>query len=329
MDKDLRFVVTSCPHAATGRTVRGVMLDVVIALMFPAVASVIIFGYRAAVLISVSIISSVLFEWLYCKIVKIPVSVGDLSAVVTGMLLAFNVPAGLPVWMMVVGALVSIVVVKMLFGGIGCNFVNPALAGRAVLMLSFGSAMTNYAFPGGESDVMSAATGVLTGPDILASSTPLTAIQNGNKDALDLWTLFIGNYGGVLGETCALAILLGFAYMLIRKVINPVIPLAYIGSMFLVTWALGNPAPLLSILSGGLLLGAVYMATDYTTSPYSNWGRVVFGVGCGVLTALIRTFSSTTEGVTFAILIMNLLVPYINDLTRRRPFGRGGAKVNG
>lgn len=322
-----RLIVTSSPHAASNRTVRGIMLDVIIALMFPAVAAVIIFGYRAAVVICVSIVSCVLFEFLYNKITKTSTSIGDLSAIVTGMLLAFNVPAGIPIWQMIIGALFAIVVVKMLFGGIGCNFVNPAIVGRVVMALSFTGAMTNYSFPGGKTDVVSAVTSASpTGPDLIASATPLSIIEMGRTDALDLWTLFIGNYGGVLGETCALALVLGGVYMIVRGVITPIIPLTYIGSTILLSWAFGSPAPLAAALSGGLFLGAIFMATDYTTSPYTNWGKVIFGLGCGLITALIRTFATSTEGVSYAILIMNLLVPYINDLTRRKPFGTGGAQ---
>lgn len=322
-----KLVVTSSPHASASRTVRGIMLDVVVALLFPSVASVIIFGYRAALLITVSIVSCALFEFLYCKLLKKPSSAGDLSAVVTGMLLALNVPVSLPVWMMVVGAFAAIVIVKMLFGGIGCNFVNPALAGRVVLTLSFGTAMTTYGYPTRMPEAVAAVSSAsVNGPDMLASATPLSIIEYGHKDVLDLWTLLLGNHGGVLGETCALALLLGGIYMVVRGVITPVIPLTFIGTTVLFSWIFGSPAPVLAALSGGLFLGAIFMATDYATSPYTNWGRFLYAFGCGLLTALIRAFATSTEGVTFAILIMNLLVPYINDLTRRKPFGTGGAK---
>jgi electron transport complex protein RnfD len=320
-----KLMVTSSPHINHPRTTRGIMLDVIIALMFPAVASVVFFGYRAAVRVVVCVVACVVLEWAYCKLTKKPGSIGDLSAVVTGMLLAFNLPAGIPIWQALVGCFVAIVIVKQLFGGIGCNFVNPALAGRVVMALSFTTTMVTYSFPGGLPDSVSTASPV--GPDALASATPLNLIETGGQEGLDLWTLFVGNYGGVLGETSALALTLGFVYLVARGVIKPIIPISFIASTLVFSWLFGCEAPLAAALSGGLFLGAIFMATDYTTSPYTNLGKLVFGLGCGLLTALIRTFANSTEGVSYAILIMNLLVPYINDLTRGKPFGTGGAKI--
>ncbi len=309
-----KLIVNVSPHIASPRTTRGIMLDVIIALMAPAVASVVFFGLRAAIRICVCIVACVLSEWLYCKLMKKPNPIGDFSAIITGMLLAFNVPPGLPIWQAVLGSVFAIVVVKQLFGGMGCNFVNPALAARVVLAISFTSSMSLFARP-------------FLGVDAVSTATPMGMIRAGSESLPDLLTLFLGQHAGVLGETSALAILIGGIYLCIRKVIKPIIPVAYIGSALLFLWLFGCANPVASILSGGLFLGAVFMATDYVTSPYTNWGKVVFGIGCGLLTALIRTFANSMEGVSYSILIMNLLVPYINDLTRSKPLGTGGAKI--
>ena len=308
-----KLTVTSSPHFVSDRTTRSIMLDVIIAMVPAIAASIYFFVYKSAVLIAVCVISCVGFEALYCVIAKKKIPVGDLSAVVTGVLLAFNLPSTLPVWMAVVGSLVAIVIVKQLFGGLGCNFVNPALVGRVVLALSFTAAMTSYGYP-------------KSAVDVLASATPLRLVKFGGGEGLDALTLFLGNHGGVLGETSCAALLLGGIYLCLRKVIKPIIPLAYIGSTLLFSWLFGCSAPVLAILSGGLFLGAIFMATDYVTSPYTNWGKLIFGVGCGLLSAVIRIFANSTEGVSYAILLMNLVVPYINDLCRKRPFGTERAK---
>lgn len=307
-----RFQVSSSPHIHSNASTTKIMLDVIIALLPAGAASVWIFGWRSALLIGVCAASCVVFEWLWCVLMKKPVSIKDLSAVVTGVLLAYNLPSSLPIWQAVLGCLVAIVVVKQLFGGLGCNFANPAIIGRIMLTVSFAGAMTNYGRP----------VAVTYNIDALSGATPLAAIASGAD--IPLSTLFWGNYAGVLGETCSAALLLGGIYLIIKKVINPVIPLSFIGAVFVLSAAAGLPAAQ-CILSGGLMLGAIFMATDYVTSPYTNWGKLVFGVGCGALTVLIRVFANSAEGVSFAILIMNLLVPYINDLTRRRAFG-GGVK---
>jgi len=309
--QDDRLVVTSSPHIIGVRTTRGIMLDVIIALLPAAAASLIVFGWESAVIIAVCVASCVLFEYIWQKSMQKTVLVGDLSAAVTGLLLAFNLPARAGMWWQaVLGSAVAIIVVKQLFGGIGCNFLNPALAGRVVLAVSFTSSMTSYAFP--------------KGVDAVTSATPLAVIASDPASAPSLLTLFLGNHGGVLGETSALALLIGFAYLLIRKVISPIIPVTYVATTALLSWAFGCELPVHAALSGGLLLGAVFMATDYTTSPYTKTGRLVYGVGCGILTALIRSFASSAEGVSYAILLMNLVLPYVNDLTRRKPFGTGG-----
>lgn len=310
-----KLIVSSSPHISSPATTTRIMLDVLIAMLPAAAASVYYFGVKALILILVCVASCVGFEALYCALAKKPIPVGDLSAAVTGMMLAFNLPADLPVWQAVVGSLVAIVVVKQLFGGIGCNFVNPALAGRVIMAVSFTTTMTKYAFPAGMADVVSSAT------DATSAATPLSTIESGYADTLKLMDLFLGKHGGVIGETCCAALLLGGLYLVLRRVIEPTIPVAFIGSAFVFLWLFGSPAPLASILSGGLFLGAIFMATDYTTTPYTTGGKLIFGLGCGLLTALIRTYASSTEGVSYAILLMNLLVPYINNITRKKPYG--------
>ncbi len=307
------LTVTSSPHITSPRTTTGIMLDVIIAMVPAMIASFLFFGARALLLIAVCVACCVLSEAAYCLLAKKPVPVGDLSAVVTGVMLAFNLPATLPVWQAVIGSIVTIVVVKQLFGGIGCNFVNPALAGRVIMAVSFTGTMVNYAYPAQAADALS-------------SATPLSVITAGNGAKLPLWDLFAGNHGGVLGETSCLALLIGGLYLILRGVIKPIIPIAYIGSTFIFLALFGCEAPLASILSGGLFLGAFFMATDYTTTPYTNTGKLIFGLGCGLITAVIRTFANSTEGVSYAILLMNLIVPYINGWTRRKPYGTEAAK---
>ena len=309
------FTIASSPHITSRDTTRSIMLDVIIALLPAFALSVFFFGYRSAVVVAVCTAACVGFEALWCLLMKKPQSIGDLSAVVTGMLLAFNLPAGIPLWQAVVGSLVAIVVVKQLFGGIGCNFVNPALAGRVVMAVSFTSAMLSYSYP------VSTLTGAL--PDVLTGATPLAALAGESSGSVSALSLFLGEHGGVLGETSCAALLLGGIYLCAKKVIKPIIPLAYIGSTFLFSWMFGNEHPLMFILSGGLFLGAIFMATDYVTSPYTDKGKWIFGIGCGLLTTVIRMFAGegNGEGVSFSILLMNLLVPYINGWCRKKPYG--------
>ena len=301
-----RLTVSVSPHIRGRETTRRIMLDVIIAMIPALAAACVIFGMRSLLLTAASALFCVVLEHVWCLIRKIPTTVGDLSAVVTGMLLAFNVPVGMPLWQLFVGDAIAILVVKMLFGGIGCNFVNPALVGRVALMFSFPASMTDYATH-------------VAKLDALTGATPLASA--GELGWSDFMTLFLGQHGGVLGETCAAALLAGGVYLCIRRVIKPWLPLAYIGSAALFTLLFGGANPVHSIFSGGLLLGAVFMATDYVTSPITEWGRVIFGVGCGLITAAIRVFANATEGVSFAILLMNLVVPYINTLTRPKAFG--------
>ena len=305
--KNLKLIASSSPHIRSNEDTRSIMLDVIIALL-PALAwSVYAFGWKALLLTAVSVVSCVFWEWAYRKLMKKSSMIGDLSAVVTGIILALNVPVGMPLGQLIVGDLVAIVVVKQLFGGIGMNFANPALVGRIVLFISFAGSMNKWVYPD-------------AAVDQLSSATPLAVADTSKLSLLDL---FMGVHGGVLGETCALAIVLGLIYLVATKTISIAIPASYIGSMF-VFYLISTGSlhgALVGILSGGLMFGAVFMATDYVTSPFTLKGKLVYGVALGIVTFAIRYWGSYTEGVSFALLFMNLWVPYINDLTRQTPYG--------
>ena len=305
------LTVSSSPHIHSPKTTQGIMLDVIIAMIPAAVMSVILFGFRALVVELFCMAGCLGLEALWNWSFNADQTIGDLSALVTGLMLAFNMPVSIPLWQAFIGCIVAIIVVKMLFGGIGCNFVNPALAGRVVMAVSFTNAMTNYGYPKGAVDA-------------LASATPLRLIEQG--ESINIWKLFTGSHGGVLGETCCAALLLGGIYLILRGIIKPWAPIAMIGSEILFSWLFGCAHPIQLALSGGLFLGAFFMATDYTTSPYTDLGKIVFGAGAGLIVAVIRMFANSTEGVAYSILLMNLLVPYINDFTRRTPFGEEAAK---
>ena len=307
---DNKLIVTAAPHITSPDSTAKIMQRVCIALLPTLVASVIIFGFKALVLTVVTVAACVLFEYGYCKLVGRENPIGDFSAVVTGLLLAFNMPATMPWWMAVVGAFIAIVVVKQLFGGIGYNFANPAIVGRIALAVGFASRMANYPIPDGTVDA-------------LASATPLAvSAELGSADYL---TLFLGNHGGVLGETCALTILIGGIYLIITKVISPMIPVTYLATVAVLSLCFGLD-PIVQLLSGGLMLGAFFMATDYVTSPTTQKGKLIFGIGLGIITMMIRHFGTMNEGVSFAILLMNLLVPYIDVLTRQDKLGIAKAK---
>lgn len=306
-----RLIVTAAPHITDRSSTKKLMGNVVIALMPCVLASIVIFGIRALVVEAVTVFACVAFEYIYCYLMKKPIPVGDLSAVVTGLILALNLPVSIPLWIAVVGAFVSIVLAKQLFGGIGFNVVNPALLGRLFLFTAFAARMTAWTFPESYSGV-----------DALGSATPLVA---GKTTALPVLDLMLGVHGGVLGETCSIAILLGFVYLVVTKTISPAIPLAYVGTVALMAFVFIGPSHvMLHVLGGGLLFGAVFMATDYVTSPFTLKGKIIFGIGMGIVTWAIRYWGTMPEGVSYAILLMNLFVPYINDLTRQKPLG--GAK---
>ena len=305
--KNLKLIATSNPHIRGSETTRSIMLDVIIAMCPALIWAIIYFGVEALLLTAVSVIGCVVFEGLYRKLMHKPQSIDDLSAVVTGMLLAFVCPATTPLWMILIGDFFAIIVVKQLFGGIGMNFANPALVGRIVLFISFAGSMNKWVFPD-------------AAVDQLSSATPLAVADTSKLSLLDL---FMGVHGGVLGETCALAIVLGLIYLVATKTISIAIPASYIGSMFIFylisTGSLHGA--LVGILSGGLMFGAVFMATDYVTSPFTLKGKLIYGLCLGIVTFAIRQWGSYAEGVSFALLFMNLWVPFINDWTRQTPYG--------
>ena len=299
--------VSSSPHIHSGKTTQSIMRDVLIALLPATVAGTVIFGWRSLLVVAVCVASCILLEALFNLITKKEQTVGDLSAAVTGLLLGLNLPANIPIWQCVIGCIFAILLVKCLFGGIGNNLVNPAITARVFMLVSFGS-MAVQATP--------------TIVDTVSGATPLVEIANGNSPRLT--DLFLGTTGGAIGETCALALLIGFAYLLIRRVITWHIPVSFVGSVFLLSFFMEGfdfSAALSLILSGGLLIGAIFMATDYVTSPSTSAGKLIFGLGAGLLTFVIRYFSVYPEGVSFAILFMNILNPYIEKLTARRIFG--------
>ena len=308
-----KLSVSHSPHIQHEDSSKGIMLDVIIALMQLAVAGCILFGWYAALVLATCIVTAVLAEFVCCKIMKRANSIGDLSAVVTGLLLGLNLPPELPLWMAAIGSVVAIVVVKMLFGGLGHNFANPAITARIVLIVSFPSAMTQWTLPLGVESAVTSAT------DVTTVATPLAT------DGYTYTQLFFGRIPGCIGETFSLLIILGALYLFARRVISPVTPLAMVGTVALMSLIFGED-PLYMILSGGLLLGAVFMATDYVTSPINWKGKLIFGIGCGLITFVIRHFGYLPEGVSYAILLMNLFVPFINKLTVPKPFGWEAAK---
>ena len=283
------------------------MLDVIIALCPAAIASIILFGLDALLVIIVSIVTCVLAEYVCRKIMKRENTIGDLSAVVTGLLLALNMPSDIPLYVVVIGGLVAIVVIKQMFGGLGQNFMNPALGARVVLLVSFPTLMTSWVEP------LSA--------DAVSTATPLALISAGTTEELPTYLeMFLGIRGGSLGETCILALLIGGIYLIARKVISPIIPVVYIAVVFIFSACLGQD-PLMMIMSGGLFLGAFFMATDYVTSPLTNKGKVIYAIGCGIVTVLIRTYGSLPEGVSYSIILMNVLTPLIERWTMPKAFG--------
>lgn len=313
-----KLTVSSSPHIKTDEDTRSIMLDVVIALLPALAVSMYYFGMRALTLTCVSVVFCVGFEWLYRKLMKKSGTIGDLSAAVTGILLAFCLPVTSPYWMVIIGAFFAIVIVKQLYGGIGKNFVNPALAARAFLF-SFPVYMNTWVQSMSRTPVLG------LGADTVTAATPLfdLSVMGRLPENYSLFQLFIGDVGGSLGETCTLVLLLGGVYLLIRRVITPRIPLAYLGTVALLTFIFPQGGAdrltfmLYSLLSGGVVLGAIFMATDYTTSPISTKGQWIYGVGCGVLTIFIRFFGTYPEGVTYAILIMNSCVWLIEKIGRR------------
>ena len=318
--KNLKLIATSNPHIRSSETTRSIMLDVIIAMVPALIWAVITFGVKALTLTAFSVLGCMFWEWLYRKLMKLDDTTWDLSAVVTGVLLAFVCPPTIPYWMIILGDMFAIILVKMLFGGIGKNIVNPALAGRA-FMFSWPVAMSTWVKVG-----FGNAAPLFGGADIVTSATPLAAMHQGQLPTDSMLDAFLGNVGGCIGETSALLLLIGFVWLLYRKVITPVIPLSYIGTVAVLallfpqghnafTW-MGY-----QLFTGGLMLGAIFMATDYVTSPLTKLGQIVYGIGCGVLTIMIRYFGGYNEGVSYAILIMNCCVVLLDRIGRPVKFG--------
>lgn len=323
--KERLLTVTSSPHLRSPETTTGIMLDVIIALIPSLVAAICIFGWRSLLVTCVTVGTCVLSEFIARKVMRRDNTISDLSAVVTGILLAFNLPVTIPLWMAAIGSVVAIVVVKQFFGGIGCNFINPALVGRIVLMMSFPTAMGSWAVPLAwrSGSVVTGATPMVQLSTVLESGVSTDALNAAGLPSLT--EMLLGVRGGSLGEVCALTLILGGLYLMIRRVITPVIPLCYTGTVAVIMLiASGGNLTFTAyeLLGGGLLLGAIFMATDYTTSPMTRKGKIIYAIGCGLITGLIRLFGNMPEGVSFSIILMNILVPHIEKLTAPRPFGR-------
>ena len=319
------LTISSSPHVHSPVTTQTIMRDVLIALVPALVGSVVFFGFRALTVTLVSVLACVFFEWAYCRLLHKDCKIYDLSAAVTGVLLAFVCPVTIPYWTIIFGAAFAILLVKMLFGGLGRNIVNPALAGRA-FMFSWPVLMSTWVKVGFEN-----AASPFGAADVVTAATPMGALHAGTLPETSIMASFWGNVGGCIGETSAALLLVGFIYLLIRKVITARIPVAFIGTVAVLTFLfpMGNARidwMLYHLFSGGLMLGAIFMATDYVTSPCTKLGKLIFGLGCAVLTFLIRNWASATEGVSFSILIMNILTPHINNFTATKPLGGIKAK---
>lgn len=323
MDKKIysNLTVSSAPHIVSNTDTTRIMLMVLIALAPSFAMSIYVFGPRVIALTLVCLVSCMFFEWAYNKLMKKPQTVGDLSAAVTGVLIAFNVPSGLPYWIAIVGCFVAIIIVKQLYGGIGKNLVNPAITARIVLFIAFATEMTTWPVP-------------FTGADAQTGATPLGILAEGGGELPSNMDMFMGYIGGSMGEVSALMLLIGGLFLIWRKVISPIIPVCFIGTVFvfaLIYYAAtgdGNALHMavFHVLAGGVMLGAFFMATDYVTTPILPMGKVIFGIGCGVITMLIRLYGQYPEGVSFSILLMNVVTPLIDNFCQKRMYG--GAKKN-
>lgn len=306
------FVVSGTPHVRSKESIQSIMRDVIIALVPATAAGIYYFGINALILVIAAIVSAVAFEAICQKVMKKPVTVSDLSAVVTGLLLAMNLPAAAPVWVAIVGSAFAIIFGKQLFGGLGQNFINPALAGRAFLLASYPTEMTTWSVPNG-----------LEVADAATYATPLAQLKAGHLDA-SLGELMLGQCGGTIGETCAIALIIGGVYLLYKHVISWKIPVIYIATVAILFGVIGRHGmrmPLQEIMAGGVMLGGIFMATDYASSPVTPKGQIIFAVGAGLITYLIRTFGGYPEGVSYSILIMNCAVPLIERFTEPTIFG--------
>ena len=305
-----KLIVSPSPHIRDNATTSTIMRDVLIGLAPAMIAAVVIFGFRALLMTAVCVAACIIFEYGTERILGRENTISDLSAVVTGVILSFNLPVQLPLWMAVVGCFFAIVIVKQLFGGIGNNFANPAIAARIFLLLSFSQPMTTWLQVEGGRAVQG-----------VYGATPLALISAGDTANLpSVMEMLLGTRGGCMGETCAIALILGGVYMIWKKVITPTIPLAFIGGVFVLSLLFGVN-PVYELLGGGLMLGAFFMATDYTTSPITEKGKIIFGLGCALITMVIRVFGSYPEGVSYSILLMNLITPHINRMVRNKAFG--------
>jgi len=306
------FVVSGTPHVRSKESIQSIMRDVIIALVPASVMGIYFFGVRALMIIVAAVASAVFFEWLYQNIMKKSVTINDLSAVVTGLLLALNLPVSTPIWVPVVGSAFAIIIAKQLFGGLGQNFINPALAGRAFLVASYPTEMTTWTSAGN------------FGADAVAVATPLADLKAGIMPEISFVDVFVGNIGGCIGETSAIALIIGGIYLIAKHVIGWKVPVIYIGTVFVLTALIGRNGlrvPAYEIFTGGLMIGAFFMATDYASSPVTPKGQVIFAIGCGLITTLIRIFGGYPEGVSYSILIMNLCVPLIERFTEPTIFG--------
>lgn len=302
-----KLVVTPSPHVKDSVSTQKIMITVAVALLPSVAAAIYYFGIRALWLTLVCVFSCMLFELLFTMITKRESTIEDCSAIVTGIILACNLPVSFPAWMAIVGSFFAIVVVKCLFGGIGCNFANPAATARVFLLVSFASHMTTWTAP--------------RGVDAMATATPLKLISDGSLDALpSIGQMLLGQRGGSMGETCALAILIGGAFLLWRGIIHWEIPVSVLASVFVFAFLFGQN-PIYAVLSGGVMIAAFFMATDYSTSPVTNKGKIIYGIGIGFFTMLIRVFCNYPEGMSFAIVLMNIITPHIDRLTITKPFG--------
>lgn len=290
---------TSSPHIRHEDSTRGIMFDVIIALLPAAIYGCILFGLRAAIILLVTVATAVASEAVWNLALKKPQTIGDLSAVLTGLLLGMNLSSQTPVWIAAIGSVVAIIVVKQMFGGLGFNFANPAMTARIVLLVSFAGQMSSYVSP----------------IDTVSSATPLA-----QETTYTFKQMFFGMHAGCIGETSSFLLIIGGLYLMLRRVIKPIIPVAFIGTVAVATLIAGADLKL-AIFGGGLMLGAIFMATDYVTTPTTNLGKLIFGIGCGLITFVIRQFSPLPEGVSYAILLMNILTPHINTLTLSKPFG--------
>lgn len=333
MDKNYynNLTVSSSPHLVTTLDTQKTMMMVLIALVPSFVMSVVVFGPRAIILTAVCIAASAFFEWAYNKAMKKTATVQDLSACVTGAILAMNLPSGFPFWMAIIGCFVSIVIVKCLFGGLGRNIANPAIVGRIVLLLSFTTQMTTWPIP------RQMHVDGTTGPTALGVLGEITKGRVKIDELPDNMSLFLGFCGGSMGEVSAIAILIGGIFLIWKKIISPVIPLTFIGSVFIFAFAYyaikggdydAFRMAIFHVVAGGVMFGAFFCATDYVTSPIMFKGRAIFGIACGVITMIIRLFCNYPEGVSFAILFMNMLTPLIDDFTINSYYKKGGAKKN-